>query len=864
MTRRALGRNRGSLRFCHPVRPLAPLLFAAAVLGCKSPPPKEAERPTPPKRAIAIEGPAPRGPGFRAIEITRAAEIGPYVVRGDPSLAVYGAEPDGFAATVGGVDGFGPPKKLGLPSAGATLVAVRPVRAGALVVSARRSERGYLVEAVVAGADGAPRGPARLLRESPDPILWVDSVATGDGAVVGFGSKTQRGAELRVVAVDALGAPRGAVEIVSQQATAWQLTRHGDHASIVFTTRSAAGQQITVTSIGADGHPLPSLVLRDAAMDPDVDAVALRDDLVVAWAEQGVLTLAVLDGSGKLAVKPIHPVPALRSQALVGLAASGARVLVAWDESRVDPRGGRRIELATLGPDLARVTGRAALSMGARDESAPSIEATQEGFAFLTLARACKKGDPCDAAPIFPTLVRTSVDLDAISSEPVLVDLLGGDAPELAWGLSCKASCAIVAAGPASTLLVDLAGGQGAYRPAARSLASGGPPAADRISSLAMPTRLAAAAAAPTAAGGLVAWVSEHHEGEPPPPLPADVDARAEAEKDRLVKANPARGTPRGAVVGVTPVDARGGFQKTATLSVRAFSPGGVAIAPADDGAIVAWVAKDEGDPQVFLTRVGADGRRKAQAMWTREKGEATDVALARTQEGHLLAWVDGRGGDSEVYASRVDKNLRRTGPDTRLTEAPGGASSVAVRIQGDEAWIAFSDARGAADGAGDPFLARVRLSDGKKLGDETRLASSPAHARSLHFVEVGGEVGVTWIDEPMGGKDPSESKLLVAWLDAKGASKTTDVIDVPGGGPRGLSFSCEGSGCRVAILRSEGDALGLLGARWTKGISSPSLLATLASRGETAHEPMLLGDIVLATDERDDGGQLVSVAARW
>lgn len=847
------------------MRVLASLVASSALaLGCQKPAPKDLGTTPPPKKAATSDVPVVRGAGFRATEITRSAEVGPYVVAGESTLAVFGAEPDGFAAAVQGPDGFSPPKKLGLPSKGASLATVRPIKSGGLVVTARKTERGHLVEAVVAGWDGAPRGAAKLLRESPDPILWVDAVATRDGAVVAFAAKTQRGAELRLLAVDGGGTPLGSSEVAAQQATAWQLARHGDGASLVWMQRSDAGHKISVTPVGPTGAPLPPQVVRDAAMDPDVDAAPLRDELAVAWAEGGVLTVALVDKSGKVAVKPTQPVPGLRPQALVGVATSGARVLVAWDEARTDAKGGRRIELATLGPDLGRVTGRAAVTMGVRDETAPTIEATQDGFAFLTLARTCKKDDPCEEAPILPTIVRASIDLDTLASEPVFVDLLNGESPELAWGLSCKATCSLVAAGPQSAMLVQLEGGAGLHKPAARSLASSGVPAPERLASLGVPVRIAAAAATPVDGGGLVAWVSEHHDGDPPPPLPQDVDARAEAEKDRLHKSDPKRGSARAGIVTVVPVDAKGGLKKPATLSVRAHSPGGVAIARGDEGALVAWVARDDGDPQVFLTKVGLDGKRKAQTMLTREKGEAGEVTLAKMDDGHVVAWVDGRDGNGEVYAARVDKNLGRRGPDTRLTDAPGNASSVALRIKGDEAWVAFSDGRSAPDGAGDPFVARVRLSDGKKIGEESRLAASPLHARSLRFVEVGGEVGVVWIDEPTAGKDPSQSKLQVAWLDAKGAAKSTETIELAGGAPRGLALACDAGACRVALLRSEGDALGLVGAKWTKGLSAPSLLATLGAKGEVAHEPMLLGDLVLATDERAEGGQIVSVLARW
>ena len=63
------------------------------------------------------------------------------------------------------------------------------------------------------------------------------------------------------------------------------------------------------------------------------------------------------------------------------------------------------------------------------------------------------------------------------------------------------------------------------------------------------------------------------------------------------------------------------------------------------------WTGLDKGEPQVFLTSVGFDGKRGQQRMLTRKSGEASDVAGLLVDGGCLVAWVDERSGDAEVYA---------------------------------------------------------------------------------------------------------------------------------------------------------------------------------------------------------------------
>src|SRR5581483_6059634 len=117
----------------------------------------------------------------------------------------------------------------------------------------------------------------------------------------------------------------------------------------------------------------------------------------------------------------------------------------------------------------------------------------------------------------------------------------------------------------------------------------------------------------------------------------------------------------------------------TATLSVRttgqptvlakkALPIGGAAIAGADDGAAIAWVSRDNGDPQVHVTRVDKTGKKTGDAQITTAKGDASDVAIGAVDGGWMVAWVDARDGNGEVYAARLDKNSKVIGAEQRIT----------------------------------------------------------------------------------------------------------------------------------------------------------------------------------------------------
>src|SRR5439155_22295323 len=125
--------------------------------------------------------------------------------------------------------------------------------------------------------------------------------------------------------------------------------------------------------------------------------------------------------------------------------------------------------------------------------------------------------------------------------------------------------------------------------------------------------------------------------------------------------------------------------------SKRALPIGGTSIAAADDGAAIAWIGRDAGDPQVHVTRLDKSGKKTSESQVTTAKGDASDVAIGAVDGGWIVAWADARDGNGEVYAARLDKNLVKVGAEQRITNGPGDATELAMLVTGARAWLAVA-----------------------------------------------------------------------------------------------------------------------------------------------------------------------------
>jgi len=279
---------------------------------------------------------------------------------------------------------------------------------------------------------------------------------------------------------------------------------------------------------------------------------------------------------------------------------------------------------------------------------------------------------------------------------------------------------------------------------------------------------------------------------------------------DAPIKGDKLRG--RAATISARPFDHQGQpVGPPLVVTQRAQPVGGVAIAAGgrpEDGAIVVWVARDDGDPQVHVGHVDRRGKRTSEIQLTTTKGDASDVAAAWTGDGWLIAWVDMRDGNGEVYATKVDRELSRTAREERITNAPGDAGDVSLVVQGDKAWLAWSDPRESPrEGLADIFTTTLHTRDAKRAGDEVRVLATAAHSRSPELALAGEGAMVAWIEEGPTGLD-APSAGMVARLDEVGhVVGRPGVIPMAGHGrATALALGPAADGLRAIIARNDRD----------------------------------------------------------
>ena len=235
-----------------------------------------------------------------------------------------------------------------------------------------------------------------------------------------------------------------------------------------------------------------------------------------------------------------------------------------------------------------------------------------------------------------PTFVSFGPTLDLKASEPLRLEALDGAPAELGWALSCgdRQCFALAALGdsPAPVFVAKLERRSDAWLPAGLRLGSGELPRVRENRVLAASEPLASVAVLKLGEGSLAGYLTDF---DPTTPW------------TKLKKAAPdGRFEPLRARLDLLALGADGAaIAPPQNLSIRSHSLGGIALAPgaANGDVLAGWVGVDAGQPQVFLTLVGANGARRSQRMLTRKSGDASDVAVSAIQNGWLVAWVDER-----------------------------------------------------------------------------------------------------------------------------------------------------------------------------------------------------------------------------
>ncbi len=697
-------------------------------------------------------------------------------------------------------------------------IIARPVAKGyAIAWTVVADNGGSALRILELDGDGIAHGEPFDVARSDKEIVWFEITPTSRGAVCTWAeqsSKTE--ANILALALDetahAHGVPSQAVKgVVGWQAVA---TSRG----VALAVRNAAGA-ITIHEVDPDAQPLGppmSVVTKGAGTDFDVvrvESPGKKGAYVFAWTDTSELDTAVssvwvADGAPPSA--PFHVSDDVGGAALTSIAAAKGNVFVAWEETGRRLTGGRRLHVSSVAPGA--VTASTAVDVyGGSSE----LTADGTGVALLATTRVCavkETDDACAKEAPAPALLRFDAALKPVAVSPIVVPETQQAA--LAWGADCtdKGCAALVASGetPTPVFVFDASAVKAASRLALPPEPPKEAPRATSLMTVASNDSIADFSAAKIGAISLVATMR------------TGVDDPKSSAVQKTT----------GATIDLRAVPANGVASPPVTLTTRALDTGGVAIAAADTeagGALVAWVAKDGGDPQVHVARVDAHGKKLNETLVTTERGDAADVAVAWSSGGWLVAWVDWRDGNGEVYLSRLAPDASRVVSTERITKAPGDASDVTILVpKGSvDAWLAWADPReNPKEGFSDIYVAKAHVKDGKKVGDETRVLATAAHSRSPSLAPFDDTVAIAWIEEAPLGEGTSDAHFgtttasygaMLAKLDAEG-KPVGEPMRTRGAGegfPTSIALTNDDGVLRAAAARAQEDAVVLDLLQW-------------------------------------------------
>ena len=303
-------------------------------------------------------------------------------------------------------------------------------------------------------------------------------------------------------------------------------------------------------------------------------------------------------------------------------------------------------------------------------------------------------------------------------------------------------------------------------------------------------------------------------------------------------------------------------------VSLRAHSLGGLTLLPegtAGSSALALWMGLDKGEPQVFLTQLGSDGRRLQQRMLTRKPGEASDATALPVEGGYLVAWVDERNSDAEVYALRVGRSFEKASPEQRITNANGAAAELVLTRVAGKPYVVWADARAAEEpGLADIYGAFLRPADAARDGQEHRLSNTRPHSFAPQLGALDGTAVLAWLEQ---AADSAPAGVRLATLAENGEiSGTVQAVAVDAGAPRGLGIDCHGGVCRVVVTIEDEGLAALYGFEWRPNVAAPRLtrLSGLGGPAAAAVAPIVRGNLVYVADVRDGKGLLRRLGIEW
>jgi hypothetical protein len=303
-------------------------------------------------------------------------------------------------------------------------------------------------------------------------------------------------------------------------------------------------------------------------------------------------------------------------------------------------------------------------------------------------------------------------------------------------------------------------------------------------------------------------------------------------------------------------------------ISLKAESIGGVSLAPgaAPGEAALAWVGRDAGVGQVFITRLSRTGEKQQQRMVTRSKEGCSDVALVPHKDGFVVGYVDSRDGIPGIYLTKVAKDLQRVGNERLVARAKGEASEVRMILRGDELVVAWAEARQNPEAYG-VFTARHAAGDLAPRSDPGRVVLAPRQAKGIELAPFGDGALLGWIEDspPAATAASSVPKTAVlVRLDALLRAAEPLRMTLPAQASS-VALDCDGA-CRVVVAGAERDELAFYGFRFDGAAAEPpARLASIPGVSTEDTNPVVSRDwLFFAEDNLHGAGRIRKAKLAW
>ena len=652
-----------------------------------------APTPLPTSALPPAKDPPPPGVESHPLAGVPDGSIGPFLARrGDVVMGAYiGTTAEGARRVVSvplsaNGETRSDARVIATVAADATMLVVRPsagAKPGFIAAWTYLTDRGEALAVVGIADDGHARSDAIELSHTTDDIVWIDVVPTPRGAIALWVEQPHGGgANLLAAALGSDGAMRGVPARVARGVTGWQVVPTADGVGLALVTRAGAGDkngsEVAWQPLDADARATggPVVVAAGLRIAGDVDAVRVGDQILLAWTDASQPDpqpmLASIDAAAHLH-GPKRAIEGGFGGTLVGLAAGPAGAVVAWEEPFRRGRSSKRITLARVDPAGPAVDATTELPLDLQGRGVPEIAGAGRRLRLPRAGARVRGERPVRRRPRGPHVRAPRREARASSQvEPLRLGVLRERA-SAGWGLACDRrkdlprprrrpprrmpSQRVARRQPRRVRTT-------AFRPPTALPPPRGAPVVEALDTIASGQPFADLASARLGEGTVIAVLASAN------------DETAKRDDDATIAVHVFDGS--GAAVA-----------PPQQITKRALAIGGVAIATTDrpdDGAAVAWVARDAGDPQVHVARVDRHGKLVHDVQLTNAKGDATDVAIAWSGGGAggggdkwIVAWVDTRDGNGEVYATTLDRDGRNVGRGQRITNAPGDASDVAL-----------------------------------------------------------------------------------------------------------------------------------------------------------------------------------------